>query len=69
MTPLDRISSRKSNWRAHGIVWIGVMPHNEAIVLRDTDIDLNSVGTTPHSFRTRCYGLFYIGRDAQGMVR
>ena len=69
LTPLGRISSRKSDWGAHGIVWIGVMLQNEAIVLRDTDIGLNSVGANPHSFSTRRYGLLYIGRDAQGMVR
>jgi hypothetical protein len=44
LTPLGRISSRKSNWRTYDIVRIGVVPHSEAIILRDTDNDLLYIG-------------------------
>src|SRR5262249_48337242 len=42
-----------------GIVRIGVMPENEAVVLRDTDIGLNSVGAELHSLGKRRDGILW----------
>jgi hypothetical protein len=38
---------------------VGVMPENEAVVLRDTDIGLNSAGAELHSLGKRCNGILW----------
>ena len=35
------------------------MPENEAVVLRDTDIGLNSVGAELHGLGKRCNGILW----------
>ena len=35
------------------------MPENEAVVLRDTDIGLNSAGAELHSLGKRCNGILW----------